>query len=274
MSTPTPQPSLSPVQALIRRWPLALALCVIFAVVGYLAGSLLKPTYTAEARVAVGPGDMSAGAIAGFPQATRDMAQDYARWVTQASIAAGGASVTGSPVPESNVISIQSESSDESTATQAAGAAADKLVSAVNTGRGEADPQITLERVQKLGASWAAAKTELDRTTTEFSKVNGNDRSTDAQYNAAAAEVTKAQANESYLQTQLDAQSEKYKAQIAQSSASADLRVIQPAHTIMSNASSLRQRYALLGFGVGLLLALVVATLLERRRAAAASARG
>ncbi|WP_226344463.1 hypothetical protein [Agilicoccus flavus] len=272
-STPTRETTLaSPIGSLIRRWPLALGLVLLLGALGALIGSRLPATYTAEARVAVGPGDMSAGAIAGFPQSTRSMAEDYSRWVTQSGFVdvPAGTSVSASPVPESNVIRVLAESGSEQEALGGADAAAEALVASVNTAREETDPQATLAQVKQAAAAWAAAKTELDRATTEFSRVNGNRNSTSAQYNRTAAAVTKAQSNASVLEVELEARSEKYKSQIAATSASADLRTIAKAAVISDTGRSSMQRYGVVGAGLGLLLAFVIAVGLDRRRSSRA----
>lgn len=270
MSTETGTPAPSPLRSLLRQWPLAVALCLVGALLGFVLGGLLPSTKTAEARVAVGPGDMSAGAIAGFPEATREMSEDYARWVTSmGNQGQNGAKVSASPVPESNVIRVEAESGDAEQATQAAQQAAQQLVTSVNEGRSETSPQQTLTAITDLSGKWSASATELDRAEWEFNKVNEATTSTSRQYDVAAAALTKARTAESVLRSQLEAQQDKYKKQVGDSSASADLRLISNAAVAGDTAGSLRQRYAILGLALGLLLALVLATLRDRRTAEA-----
>lgn len=268
MTRSGPNTLASPVSALMRRWPLALALIVVCGLAGLVVGTRMTPTYTAEARVAVGPGDMSAGAIAGFPQATRNMAADYSRWVTQQGLVEvpEGVALSASPVPESNVIRVIAEGSDETAARSAADAAAKALVTKVNAAREETDPAVTTQAMQEAAGTWAGTKTELDRATYEFNKVNNNEQSTDRQYNAAATVLTRAQTAETTAKVQLEALSERFKTQATSSSTSADLRSIAPAEVITDTRRALALRYAVFGAAVGLLIALVTAVWRERRR--------
>lgn len=263
MPTETGSAAPSPLQSFFRRWPLALAAGLALALAGFVLGGLLPSKTTAEARVAVGPGDMSAGAVAGFPEATRSMAEDYARWVTTAGVQQGGdVEITASPVPESNVIRIEAEGAEATAATDAAQQTAQRLVDSVNKGRSETDPAQTLTSIRELSAQWSAARTELSRAETAFTRATAG---SSARAGAAGEALTKAQAEETLLRSQLEAQQEKYKRQVSDATASADLRIISNAAVVSDSASAARQQWAILGFVLGLLLTLVYAALKDRR---------
>lgn len=264
MPTETGSAAPSPLQSLLRRWPLALAAGLVLALLGFLLAGLLPSKTTAEARVAVGPGDMSAGAVAGFPEATRSMAEDYARWVTTTGVQQGGAAtITASPVPESNVIRVEAEAGDAATATKAAQQTAESLVASVNKGRSESDPDQTLQNIRRLSSQWAAARTELSRAESAFGRATAG--SGTARAETAGEALTKAQAAETTLSSQLEAQQEKYKRQVADATSSADLRIVSNAAVASDSAKAARQQYAILGFALGLLLTLVYAALKDRR---------
>ena len=114
--SPTEVPSGgSALRSLRRYWIAAVLLTLLTSAAGVSIALNRPPTYTAEARLAVGPDSNSAYSIAGFPTAARDLAANYARWVQNNATSGtwapeGVSSVTASPIPESGVIRIETQS--------------------------------------------------------------------------------------------------------------------------------------------------------------------
>src|SRR5918911_4044178 len=122
--------------AMRRRWPLTLVLVVLGALGGAVAARSQPTTYTAEERLAVGSGGLSAQAVPGFALASQELASNYARFVTAgpvrsalpAQTARRVLTVTASPVPESNVVRVEATATDPAAATVAAAKAGEWLV--------------------------------------------------------------------------------------------------------------------------------------------------
>ncbi|WP_288798442.1 hypothetical protein [uncultured Arsenicicoccus sp.] len=272
MTTAHPQPTpSSPLSALAERWWLALAIPLALAVVGYMLGAAKAPIYTAEARTTVGSGNISAGAITGFPQATQQMAANYARWVNDRGVEGkgdipAGTEVTASPIPDSNVIRIEAKSPDKEAAVQSAQKAADDLAEAVNSKKGESDPAVTLQQLNKVASDWGQAKAASEAANTTAQRAIGADRPA-ATVAAAQQRAAQTASRTAVLQAQMDALSEKYRQQISQGSQAANLIVVKPAELAESTKASNQQRYALGGLVLGLGLALLLAVLLDRRNA-------
>lgn len=278
MTTAHPQPTpSSPLSALAKRWWLALAIPLALAVVGYMLGAAKAPIYTAEARTSVGTGNISAGQIAGFSQATTEMAANYARWVNDRGIEGkgdvpAGTEVSASPVPDSNVIRIEAKGPDKAGVVTAAQKAADDLVKAVNSKKADSDPAVTLAQLKKLGDEWGAAKAASDAADTAAGQAAGRATS-QAAITSTRSAAARAHAKEATLRVQFDAVGQKYQQQISQGSQAANLIVVKPAELSASTKSSNQQRYALGGLVVGLALALLLAVLLDRRQARAGRVR-
>lgn len=266
MSTaPTAATRPGPLDALRRRWWLAAVLPVLLGALGYFAGLSKAPTYTAEARVAVGAGSLTSGAIAGFPEAAGTLAANYARYVnstgvTTSDFSTEGVTLSASPIPESYVIVLEAQGADQATVVKAAQKAADQLVKVVNSGKGQSDADGTLAQYKKLSSQWAAAQAKVDAAQSAVGRLNGK-----AGEAAARATLAKAQAEAADFKVQMDAVGQKYSQQISQSSTDADLTVVRKAEVTKSTKSGTAQQYLLAGVVAGGLLALAIAWLLAQR---------
>jgi capsular polysaccharide biosynthesis protein len=172
-----------PIAAIFARpllfLPVMLAgLCIALAI------AVSQPkTYKAEARLVFGSVSVDTNAVGGYTTASQQLAGVYARFVTatdslQTISAKVGKPVSeienkvaASPIPNSPIIRVTGEASNEADAVALASAAADSLTTYVNN----------------LNSSDAAASA--------YQK----------QYQDAAAQLTTAQANVTALQNQLDA---------------------------------------------------------------------
>ncbi len=133
---PFTQAAVGPLAAWRHHWIVGVVAALLGAALGVGAAFAVPVTYTAEARVAVGSGDLTSGAIAGFPVAASQLASNYARYVNDRGVAATdlpeNVTLSASQIPESNVIRIEVESSDPEAARSSANKAAELLVEAVN----------------------------------------------------------------------------------------------------------------------------------------------
>lgn len=236
---------------------------VAATLLGLLLGLLHRPVFTAETRLAVGAGELSTLAIPGFPTASKDLAAGYARWVTLQGVGefnapAEAIALTASPIPESNVIRIEAKSADEQVARDTANSAAAALLAEVNKVRAGNDPEALLTEIvthapelsQAVARSTAALHTYDSYREDRYLKV----------YMDIDAVRTR-------LQVQQDARMDRYRKLVADRTAEADLRTIgQGARITGNDRVSTIQRYGLLGFALGSVLALAYAVLFERLR--------
>ncbi|WP_056903411.1 hypothetical protein [Nocardioides sp. Leaf307] len=262
-------------QALLRYWPLAVALALGGAGLGALAGSAQSATYTAESRVAVGYGDLSAGAIAGFPLAAGELASNYARYVSDQGVSGAGfagVAISGSPIPDSNVIRIIAASADRDAALEAVEATAEDLVTTVNNTSASA-PTRLIEQYRRLAQASAEASDALDAAQRALAGARSAGASSPARLQQLRGQVVDAQT----AAAEADLEARGVEAQYLSSgdiSEAADLVVVNPGAVTGDDSTSQVQRYGLLGLVLGAALALVAAVLLDRRRAEAEPRRG
>nr|WP_277626808.1 hypothetical protein [Arsenicicoccus piscis] len=252
-----------------QRWWLAAVLPIIGAIIGFLVAAMLPTTYTAESRVAVGKGDLSSGAIAGFPVAAASLASNYARYVNDSGVAGQtevpeGVTMAASEIPDSSVVRIEATSKDQDQAVAAAQKTAEDLVKQVNGSQAEGSPQTALADYNKIAAQWAAAQTASNAAADRVGKLSGTGSSA-----TALAEARKtyedAQVKLASLAVQKEALSQKYQNMVANSSTAADLTLVKKAEVTASDKSSREQTLALIGLVLGLGLALLLAARAARR---------
>ena len=128
----------------VRHWILVVTAVIIGLLFGVGGGAVLSPTYTARAELIVGKSLnlTNTAAIAGFPSAEAQLAQDYARLAntptySQALHSALGRHVQGttsaSQVALSPVIDVYGYSHNKADAVALANAASSALIAAINT---------------------------------------------------------------------------------------------------------------------------------------------
>jgi capsular polysaccharide biosynthesis protein len=144
VETPTPPVRVSLTEAIRRYWPLVLLPVVLLVAIGATVGLVRDPTYTAEARLAVGRIDVSEpGALSGFAEATQSLASAYSRAVRAEQVVNRVARdarespdyvrdhVSASPVPESPVITMEGTGDSEAVAVRLANTASTELINYV-----------------------------------------------------------------------------------------------------------------------------------------------
>ncbi len=261
-----------PSAALRRHWLPALAATVAGALVGALVGWALPVTYTAESRVGVGMGDLSSGAIAGFPLAAEELASNYARYVNDTGVTTGsvpeGVELAASNIPESNVLRIEAESTDEQLALSVARDTADTLITTVNDSDGQRSAEATYEQYRQ-------AQDDLRTTTAVFNTYDAEVARLEAlatpreQLEGVRAELNSAITNREMAQVRVDGLRALYVRQVSEDSEAADLVLVRAASVVNSSRAGSVQRGALVGLVLGALVGLGLATAAARRRSAA-----
>ncbi|MDQ1485293.1 MAG: hypothetical protein QOJ62_986 [Actinomycetota bacterium] len=271
-----PQPS-SPLRSAARFWPVTAILIALGLAAGFAAASRHAATYTAEARVAVGGQDLSSQAIPGFAQASQALAADFARYVSlpqqgpaiEKGLPGGISqvlSLSASPVPSSNIISIEATSHRPDVAVAAVRLAMNALMTAVNNPAKATLPARLLTQYQAMAAQVAQASVTLDAAKQHLAVLTADKTSTDADIAAARAAVVAAGSAYDGLKIQQSALGNRYQAAATSTAPSSDLSIIQQASVIFDNKRSSKDKFALAGAGAGALLALVIAALLARMR--------
>lgn len=252
-----------------RHWVVITVITVGCLLLALLVSWLRPAVYTAEARLAVGSGQMTALNIPGFPTASEQMASNYARWVNHQGVQdelapEGTLSVAASPIVESNVLRIEATSHDREVAVDAAEAMASALKGAVNQVSDENDPealmaQITATMEPLLAARQAALRAQgtFEASQEEGVHQSEADRRFDA-YVQAESELTE-------LQLEYDALRDRYRNLMATRSTEAQLVDTLPAQILGSDRVSTMQRNGLLGLLGGLMLSGALVYLLERQ---------
>lgn len=266
-----------PLTSLARHWLLTLVLAALGLGLGLSVAVLTPVTYTASARLAVAPNTNNAYTIPGFPQAARDLAADYARWVQNNATdatwrPAGVTAVSSSPIPESGVILIETQAGDAQAAVTGAQQVADRLAAVVNEAQTSRDPRRAYTNFANMAPKVAAAEAKVSDAESSLGRLMGSRASASSQ-KAARDALVKARTELSLIQLQQSANSELYRRLYADTTGISQLKVIAPAAEAGDDRRSLLQRWGLLGLAGGLGLALVVATGLDRLRTRRVGAR-
>jgi uncharacterized protein involved in exopolysaccharide biosynthesis len=261
--------------ALRRHWFQVACVTILLAGVGVAIGLLRKPAYTAEASMQIGRIDVNApGSIAGFTQATQNLATSYSRAVDAdpivrvvskrvgASPSAVRKSLSASPIPESSVFRIRAQASSSGRAIRTANYAAEELPRYVATLQGTNPVSAPLYARFKDLASTAT----LLRTT-----VNGAQRDYQrnrSQHNQAA--LARANANLEGVQLQLDVLRANYQSSEAGFASASLVQQLTMAASATSDRLTKTETYVFTGLVAGLiiggLLAIMRANSETRRR--------
>ncbi len=252
-----------------RHWVVGLLAALLGAALGLGAAFVLPVTYTAEARVAVGAGDLTSGAIAGFPVAASQLASNYARYVNDRGVAGTdvpeNVTLSASQIPESNVIRIEADSADPAAARDAANRAAQTLIDTVNnSGKTSADD--VYAEFGKAAKADAAAQTELRAAQATLDKLLGQDNPSKGKLKSARADLTDAAAKADNTSLTLNALRQKYTNLTTGSSTAANLLLVRSSDDLTSNRTSLLARFGLAGLAAGAAIGLIAAVAIERRR--------
>lgn len=264
----------------LKEYPRLVALCAAAGLALGLGVAALTPaTYTAEARLAVGSGEMSNLNIPGYPTASADMAENYSRWVTITGAGGkviaddGSVKLSASPLPASNVIRLEAKSSDSELALSTADEAADALQTAVNEVRDENDPEKILAEIEENAPVLAATKEE--RNVIAASYRNAYAQTVDGTLTEADIQVwldrlTEVESEYQRLEAEQTARTARYQRLVAQRSTEADLTVVQSAEITNNDRVSMLQRLGLVGLAGGAFIGFIAAHVRYRRGLGAA----
>jgi hypothetical protein len=265
----------SPLRAFARWWPLSVIIVAGCLAIGVDAGHKAAPTYTAETRLAVGGQNLAAQAVPGFALASQQLASDYARYVSlpqdepalRTALGTRYNEITGlsaSPVPTSNIISVEATSADPSVAVAAASAAGGVLQKAVNSVSVATTTTSLLQKYADLSSQVAAASQAL--ATAQRALAGLPKTASSAQDVYATQLVINASSKLSILQLQQVTIGDQYSQQSVSTTPASNIVFIQPSVVISDTKKSNEERYGLAGFAVGVILALMLATMLDRVR--------
>ncbi|NAZ75768.1 hypothetical protein GTQ99_10130 [Kineococcus sp. T13] len=267
--------SVSPLTALARRWKLAALLIVVGAGAGAGTAYLTPTTYTGEARIAVGSQSLDARVVAGYTDASQQLASDVSRYVNDRQAqndltpvlgeqAESVERISASPIAGSSVIMVEVDALTEAAATQGAQTIAQQLVDQVNA---------TYTNPDELLQRYTDISSQVQTTQQAVIAADAAVAAAQARRGAPAADVQAAQALAQQQATQLDvlkvqqeALAAQYRNATASTSAVGGLSIVRAAQVSRTDFSSTVQRNGLAGAGVGGLLALLLATALERRK--------
>ncbi len=267
---PFTQAAAGPLKAWRRHWILGVAAALLGAAIGVGTAFAVPVTYTAEARVAVGSGDLTSGAIAGFPVAASQLASNYARYVNDRGVAATdlpeNVTLSASQIPESNVIRIEVESADPEAARSSANKAAELLIEAVNGTGKTSSPELAAE-FENAAKDDAAAQTALSAAQHDLDEELGKDKPSSSKVKRLRSDVTEAAAKAANTSLTANALRQRYTNLVVSASTAANLQLIRTAEGLDSNRSSLVARLGLAGLAAGAAVGLILAVVLERRRA-------
>lgn len=261
----------TPLHAIKRHWISVVVITLLGGLLGAAVGFLIKPTYTAESRVAVGAGNLSSGAIAGFPLAAAQLASNYARYVNDNGIAGNnvpeGATVGASQIPESNVIRIEAKSTDEQAAVTAAQTTAQELINRVNgSSNGQDNPSDTQSQLDKAADAWGRTQTEMSAAEVELARARNTPGASAAQIAAAQQALAKAKSEDAKAQARRDSLSQKLIREVSEGSQAADLVLVRDSSVSGSDRSGRIQRFAMIGIIAGLGIATLAVVLGDRKR--------
>lgn len=260
-------------QPLRTHWRPAAAVTLAGALLGALVGFLLPVTYTAESRVAVGMGDLTSGAIAGFPTAAETLASNYARYVNDTGVTTGsvpeGVELAASNIPESNVLRIEASAPTPEVATQVAGDTANTLVTTVNENDAVRNAEATLQRYRDAQNELRTATSVFNTYDAEVARLEGTPGVARETLEGARGQLNSAITTRETIQAQVDGLRALYIRQVSEDSEAANLVLVREASVVSTSRSGAVQRGALLGTVIGALAGLALANARARRPAAA-----
>ncbi|WP_432508827.1 YveK family protein [Kineococcus auxinigenes] len=270
-TTPT-----SPLTSVARRWKLTTALVLVGIGAGVGAAYTTPTVYTGEARVAVGSQSLDARVVAGYSEAIAQLASDVSRYVNDrqaqsdlepvlGDLAGDVERVSASPIAGSSVILVEVDAESAAAATRGAQTVAQQLVDEVNSTTA-AGPAELLQQYTDITNQVAAAQQAASMAEGALSAAVAAGRS-QAQIDAARAAAEQSAAALDVLEVQQEALSAQYRNAVTNTPSASGLSIVQEAEVSRTNASSKLQRYGLIGAALGFFAALLIAVLLERRRA-------
>ncbi len=267
-------------RALLRRWPLVAVLVLVSSAGGAGFAATRPALHTSQVLLAVGGTDLSAQAVPGFAAASKELASNYARFVTPSlvidAMPAGQISkvtaLDASPVPESNVIRIEAVATDEGAASAAASKAATSLVAQVTKMISDQSADKTLaaftaltRQISSARQRQSAAQQRVDDLVAKAARARRSAKTPSSALTGARKALVDATATVSELQLRQDALGGLYQQELSRGPSQNGLTVVSPVGVVGDDASSRMQAYGLVGAAWGLMVSLLMVWLLDRR---------
>lgn len=258
--------------ALRRRWWLPVLLAIVLGAAGAYLGHRRKPTFTATTKLTVGTVDYKTQSVPGFVEAAQTLASSYALTVRSAQVlvplartehtseAAIAQAVSATAVPNSTVFSISAKQPSSAEAVRLVNAAArqaKRTIGALNTT--PRDEARAMAQYRRYTLQAATAQQKL--ATLKHDQAIG-DTVSDAQLASAQTAIDAAQARASAYSLQ-------YQSIISGNQPQSESRlltIIQPAVGAASDKRSYLERYIAFGIAAGLVLGILLALIIPRRR--------
>lgn len=253
------------------HWPLIAIVVLISLLLSMILTWLLRPpVYTAEARLAVGSGQMTALNIPGYPTASEAMASNYARWVNHQGVQGelapeGTIELSASPIVDSNVLRVEATSLDPQVAVAAADEAADLLMQGVNQVADFNNPEALIAEIRDQVAPLLVARQEARDAESAYNDLLDSDASP-AQVSTAFDTLVAAQQELVTLELEQDGRRDRFRSLTSSRSTEANLVEVSPAQIVGDDRASTIQRNTFLAALAGLGIAAGIVWLGERRR--------
>lgn len=267
----------TPLSSVARHWVVT-AFLVLAGTAGGLFYATTRPEITtAEARLVVGSQDLKFYQVPGYAYAASQLAGTYAHFVgqsqaqTQLDRALGTrarriVSISGSPVPETGLVSVRVAATDGRTAVDGANLVASQLKAQANA------PAPTTQTTASLFANYNRVSTTIaqdqsaqDADRLALSRANSLPSQADRAPGLQAALVKRA-AQISALELQQNTLKSQYTDAITNQPIASGLKDVDAATIVSNDRRSTLGRYGLGGLVGGFLVAVVIAVALDRRR--------
>lgn len=262
----------SVLESLAHHWRLAAAMVIVGILAGLIVGAVRPPVWTAEMRLMVGSGQLTA---------SKNAASNYARLITPAGVGDyvppdDVRALTASPIPDSNVIRIEATSRQRDAAEQSVVDAAEALIQEVTLGVVGEDEQSSaradlLDGVREVARAEAASSEAFDEFKRLSSRRNGGDDVTEAEVDASLEAYANAQAELRSVELQQSALESRFTGLAGTDEGLAIKQIGQGASVVEHDRLGAIQRYGLLGGALGGLLAIAAAVLSDARTSARAN---
>jgi uncharacterized protein involved in exopolysaccharide biosynthesis len=267
-----PQPSDGLLAAMRVYWVLIAVCVIVLGAAGAAAGLTAQQTYTAQAQLNVGGGDLTSQSIPGYAVGVQSLASAYSRAISADAIVARTATVvhrstgdvrgalSASPIPESPLILVEATGPTENAAVALANAGSTQLINYVTARAPQtADADALLRRFRTASAQLAAAQRRLGTVKSDIG--GAKDLSSEQ-----ASRLQDAQAAVDVAQLQTKTLADQYSSESSTGDQKSVVRVLASASVADSDRHSRAEKLALAGVVAGFVLGCALAMALWARR--------
>jgi capsular polysaccharide biosynthesis protein len=262
----------SPLRAVLRHPLLTIAPVVVLVIAAFAVAKNRSPTYTAQARVAIGSFSPSQDAAPGAAYAGTQFASAYSRAITAHDVVAPVAKETGlrpdqvagrltaTPIPDSPLLQISGTGPSQDAAMKLTNAATDSLLAYVRRS------DVTGDQAQTLLERFHSAQAEADRAASQVSlRQRAANRSPDSQSARRALSTSRTRADT--LDLRARALRAAYLQQAQSESSGIPVRTLNAAGSATSDAGKTLKLVVTIAVLAGLVIGVALATGFEATRA-------